>query len=114
MSSLHLHHNQFTRVSQLPAYTFIDDLDLSFNKLGRLVPFPSVGRELDYSNNKFFSIRPLTSSDWSGSLARSIKLANNKLIGRIPYMECHQDYNLTKLDLSGNNFSGSRGQSLIS
>lgn len=106
MSSLHLHHNLFSTVSQFPAYTFIDDLDLSFNKLGGLVPFPFIGRELDYSNNKFTSIRPLDFL-WLVRVAMSINLANNKLSGRIPYMECHQDYNLKMLDLSGNNFSGS-------
>ncbi|CAL4900631.1 unnamed protein product [Urochloa decumbens] len=106
MSSLHLHHNLFTKVGQFPAYTFIDDLDLSFNKLGGLVPFPFMAWELDYSNNKFSSITPLDFLRMV-RVTPSIKLANNKLSGRIPYMECHQDYNLTILDLSGNNFSGS-------
>jgi hypothetical protein len=92
MSGLHLQHNLFTKVGQLPAYTFIDVLDLSFNKLGGSVPFPSAGGYLYYSNNKFSSIPSLDLIRQFRTFT-TIKLANNELRGPIPYTDCQQDDN---------------------
>ncbi|KAJ1275043.1 hypothetical protein BS78_05G106500 [Paspalum vaginatum] len=108
MSRLFLQNNLFTKVGQLPAYTSIYEMNLSFNKLGGPVPFPFEAQNLDYSNNKFSSIpAPDFLHLFRHPHTSLINLANNELSGTIPYAECSQDDVLSVLDLSGNNLSGS-------
>jgi Leucine-rich repeat (LRR) protein len=99
MSGLHLQHNLFTKVGQLPAYTFIDVLDLSFNKLGGSVPFPFSGNWFDYSNNIFSSI-PSLDFIRQFRTATKMNLSNNELSSPVPYTECQEYDNIKILDLS--------------
>ncbi|XP_037451603.1 receptor-like protein 19 [Triticum dicoccoides] len=107
MSYLNLSHNHFTTVGQPQHDVNIRFfIDLSFNKLGGVVPFPLGAFVLDFSNNKFSSISP-SSFLQQFEVALSVNLANNELSGTIPYSECPWGYRpLQILNLSGNNLSG--------
>uniref|UniRef100_A0A0E0FGL4 non-specific serine/threonine protein kinase n=1 Tax=Oryza nivara TaxID=4536 RepID=A0A0E0FGL4_ORYNI len=107
---LNLSHNMFSILEKTPSLvnmTFLNYLDLSFNRLQGSIPIPvttSSEVALDYSNNHFSSIVPNFGIYLEN--ASYINFSNNKLSGRVPSSICKAS-KVIVMDLSGNNYSGS-------
>ncbi|EMS50365.1 Receptor-like protein 12 [Triticum urartu] len=107
LTQLNLSNNMFTHMqltSYLLAYSRLDSLDLSSNRLQGQAPMPKLLKTvLDYSNNRFSSIMP----NFTAYLSQTVylKLSRNNISGHIPHSVCDAS-NLSVLDLSYNNFGG--------
>uniref|UniRef100_A0A804RKC2 non-specific serine/threonine protein kinase n=1 Tax=Zea mays TaxID=4577 RepID=A0A804RKC2_MAIZE len=108
-SYLNLSHNMFTSMQHLnsdilPFNTYVEVLDLSYNRFSGRVPMPSSsGMILKYSNNLFSSLLPHWTLYLTGTSYLSI--SKNNINDHVPPSIC--DAQLNVLDLSNNNFYGS-------